>query len=95
MKEKISKTLYVLRAVNRLTSKETAFQLGVSQSEYSKLETGRKDITLQRLKTIAEFYDIELLTLLEIIFTNDQTLHNQIKTGAYSAYIKQQKPVSK
>lgn len=81
MKEMISATLYTLRVTNRLTSKEMASRLGISQAQYSKIETGVKEVSLQKLKEIAAVFNIELNTLLELILKKDHTANRQAQTA--------------
>lgn len=73
MKNQISKTLYALRAVNKMSSKEVAHKLGISQSQYSKLETGEKEISLQKLEKIAAVFNMDLEELLRLILKNNGT----------------------
>jgi len=82
MKKMISKTLYTLRVTNRITSKEMAFRLGISQAQYSKIETGVKEVSLQKLKKIADAFNIELSTLLDLILQKDDPTNKQAQNAA-------------
>ena len=46
------------------TQKEMADKLGIGQVSYSQIETGKTEITLQRVSSIARILEIDLITLL-------------------------------
>jgi transcriptional regulator with XRE-family HTH domain len=50
----------MLRQLEKYTQKEIATILGVSQSFYSHLEKGIKDLTLQHKEKICEHFDMPL-----------------------------------
>ncbi len=53
-----------LRKAKGLTQKEMAEKLNIGQVGYSQIETGKTELTLQRIARIANILDIDLITLL-------------------------------
>ena len=47
-----------------ITQKEMADKLGIGQVSYSQIETGKTEITLQRVSSIARILEVDLITLL-------------------------------
>jgi transcriptional regulator with XRE-family HTH domain len=67
MSNKVAKTLHALRSLKNFTSTEMAEKLGMSQAQYSKLENGKKEISLQKLEDIAIALQLSLKDFLALI----------------------------
>jgi transcriptional regulator with XRE-family HTH domain len=52
------------RKAKGLTQKEMAEKLGIGQVSYSQIETGKTEISLQRIASIARILEVDLITLL-------------------------------
>ena len=65
--EQLSATLRTLRARNRHTQQFIAKELGITQSQYAKIENGDKDLTVPALIKLASIYRLQVHTLLEAI----------------------------
>lgn len=61
----LGKRLKTLRENRELSQENLADELKVSQSAYSKWESGQTDISYQTLCKIAEFYGTKVSELLE------------------------------
>jgi transcriptional regulator with XRE-family HTH domain len=53
-----SKIMRVLREVNGYTQEYIASELGINQNTYSKLESGQTRLTVDRVKKLAELYNV-------------------------------------
>jgi transcriptional regulator with XRE-family HTH domain len=62
--ERIYQTLRELRKKNGKTQLELGDLLGISDSAYARMERGESDITLSKLKKIANFYNYTSAELL-------------------------------
>lgn len=57
-------TIRLLREARRLSQKQMADKLGITQQAYSNLEKKPERATLERLRQIAQILQVELITLL-------------------------------
>jgi len=62
--EKIISRIIAQRKANGLTQKEMAKRLGIAQVNYGKVETGKTELTVNRLLKIAEALGINVMTLI-------------------------------
>ena len=53
-----SKIMRVLREANGYTQEYIASELGINQNTYSKLESGQTRLTVDRVKKLAELYNV-------------------------------------
>ncbi len=67
--ENLSQLLSALRIQKRLSQEYVAQKLGLSQSQYSKIESGQKDFPLGKLTIFAVVVGVEPLQLLEYLLT--------------------------
>ncbi len=58
------KRLAELRTLNKLTQKEVAERLGISQPSYIRYENGSAEPTLENLIKLADLFDVSLDDLL-------------------------------
>ena len=56
---RLSDRLYQLRTERRIPSQDVAKALGVEPPMYSRIERGTRNIKIEHLKKIAEFYQID------------------------------------
>ena len=56
----ISKRLYELRSVSKLTEKELSCKIGFAQTTYSQYETGTRRPTTMKLLSIAQYYNVSV-----------------------------------
>ena len=49
-----------LREDHDLSQSEAAMIIGTTQQQYSKIETGRSDISAKKLILLAEYYDVSV-----------------------------------
>ncbi|MGN0456630.1 MAG: helix-turn-helix domain-containing protein [Acutalibacteraceae bacterium] len=68
-----------LREDRDLTQKEIAGMLGMSQTGYSKYETGENDVPTHILLKLADYYDTSVDYILGR--TNDKTPYKRTKTN--------------
>lgn len=54
-----NKIMKVLRDVNGYTQEYIASELGINQNTYSKLESGQTKLTVDRVKRLAELYNVD------------------------------------
>lgn len=69
-----------LREDNDLKQIDLAKLLQISQAQYSRIENGENDITLDSLIRLARFYDVSADYLLEL--TNEKNSKNKVKQNA-------------
>lgn len=69
-----------LREDNDLKQVDLAKLLQISQAQYSRIENGENDITLDSLIRLARFYDVSADYLLEL--TNEKSNKNKEKQNA-------------
>ncbi len=68
-----------LREDNDLTQENLARVLNISQAQYSRIETGENQITLDSLIRIAMFYNVSTDYILDL--TNEKKYYSKKKTG--------------
>lgn len=68
-----------LREDRDLTQKEIAGMLGMSQTGYSKYETGENDVPTHILIKLADYYDTSVDYILGL--TNEKTPYKRTKTN--------------
>ncbi len=61
----ISKNIRRLREAKGLSQENIAFDLGISQSTYSKIERDASNITVARLMKIAELLDVDVYDIFD------------------------------
>ncbi len=76
---KVYKRIKDLREDRDLTQKEIAGMLGMSQTGYSKYETGENDVPTHILLKLADYYDTSVDYILGR--TNDKTPYKRTKTN--------------
>ncbi len=62
--EKFRNRIVEQRKAKGLTQKEMAEKLNIAQVNYSKIETGQTQLTVERLVSIARILEVDLITLL-------------------------------
>ena len=72
-----------LRLANGLSQTEIAFELGISQKAYSKIENGYVKLTHEKIKKLSEFYKVtpDFLCSLSCCCINDNDI--KLKTIEY------------
>lgn len=78
--------LYIARKNRDLRQKDAAIVLGISQSQYSKLELGKIDATVSQLVILAELFNTSLEWILNIK-TNNLTSAENLELENYKRYI--------
>lgn len=63
--------MHALRALNNYTSKEMADRLGISQGQYSKIESGKKEVSLEMLERISTALNIKLKDFMEMVLNDN------------------------
>lgn len=64
LNEKVGKNLRVLRLMNEMSQDDVEFGVDVSRSTLSKIENGTGKIDLVRLERFAEFFKVDVITIL-------------------------------
>lgn len=77
----ISKNIRRLREAKGLSQENIAFDLGISQSTYSKIERDASNITVARLMKIAELLDVDVYD----IFDKDRTERKASQNNSLSS----------
>jgi len=72
---KLQEKLRLLRATKGWTQEQVAEKLKMSPNGYGSIERGETNVSLKRLKKIAEIYDIDLT---ELLATGDKIFCNQM-----------------
>ena len=83
----IGNRIFVARKNKGLKQAEICMQLGIGQSTYSYIETGRKDINLPVLFALSEILDVSISWIIgddSEDFTNDELLEIE----KYKKYIR-------
>lgn len=70
-KQLILDSIIKSRKEKGLTQKDMAEKLNISQSMYSRLETGSEEITLSRLQEILSILDVDIYQLLKVSMNED------------------------
>jgi transcriptional regulator with XRE-family HTH domain len=78
--EDIGNKIRLLRVVSGYPQEYVAFQLGISQSAYSRQESGRTQLSLMQIKTICKVYELTMIELFENS-TND-LIHKLVKSNS-------------
>lgn len=72
--EIIGKNIKSYREKSNLTQSQVADYLGISRELISLFETGQREINLKKLESLADFFGVELLDLIEedreLVFTD-------------------------
>ena len=66
IRKNISEIIRTIREEKQLTQLYMAKKMRVTQQAYSKMENNPENVTLKRLRDIAELLGVELITLLGI-----------------------------
>ena len=67
-----------IRELKGYSQEYIAEKLGISQSAYCQIERDEKNMTIERIQTIAHILDIDPM---ELINFNEQTIFNNCKVG--------------
>ena len=69
-----------LRLANGLSQTEIAFELGISQKAYSKIENGYVKLTHEKIKKLSEFYKVtpDFLCSLSCCCINDNDINDYL-----------------
>lgn len=59
------KKIKVMREMNQLTQEEVAEQLGMSTTGYAKIERGQTNMSVEKLKQIAQIFNVNVAQLLD------------------------------
>lgn len=59
------KKIKVMREMNQLTQEEVAEQLGMSITGYAKIERGQTNMSVEKLKQIAQIFNVNVAQLLD------------------------------
>lgn len=65
----ISGRLRGARELHKLSAHETAIRAGVSDEEYNSWENGHPELSMEKMKKLADFYQVNVLFLLGKDFT--------------------------
>lgn len=68
--DKIINRIVEYRKIRGITQQEIASKLGIAQVNYSKIESGKTSLTVDRLLNIARILKVDLITLLFPEFDN-------------------------
>ena len=68
-KKLIGKRLKALREVNNLTQEYIAFNIGISQTGYCKIESGNSNVSIKALRTILALHNIKISDFLSAKLT--------------------------
>lgn len=71
-KQKILDGIFTIRKQKGITQKEMAEKLDVGQSMYSQLESGKQEISLERLEEILKVIDCDIVDLLKVCISKDE-----------------------
>ncbi|MDJ1503571.1 helix-turn-helix transcriptional regulator [Xanthocytophaga agilis] len=79
----IGETIRQFRILKKLSHKDVAFQLGITQQAYSKIERDETRITVDRLSQIASVLDMDMYYILfPTKYESYQNLQSAILSGA-------------
>lgn len=70
MKKKIGKRVQMIRLENNVTQEQMADLLCISTSAYCKIEYGETDLTLTRIKRLAEIFNMSEVELASRLLSN-------------------------
>lgn len=70
MKKKIGKRVQMIRLENNITQEQMADLLCISTSAYCKIEYGETDLTLTRIKRLAEIFNMSEVELASRLLNN-------------------------
>lgn len=73
MKKKIGKRIQIIRLQNNVTQEQMADALCISTSAYCKLEYGETDLTLTRVKKLAEIFNMPMLEFINRLLDGIET----------------------
>jgi transcriptional regulator with XRE-family HTH domain len=62
----IANRIYMARKDKYLKQEDVGNALGIKQSSYSDLETGKRDMTVPELLTLADLFDVPVTWLLDL-----------------------------
>ena len=72
MRDELSEKIRLIRLSKNLSQQNIADELGITVSAYSNMERGVTEITIQRLKKIAQILQVNLNDLITDNILNDQ-----------------------
>ena len=70
--ELVGKVVQIIREKKDISQAEACQILEMSQPSYSKIETGKKLITIDLLKGISEMFEMSLVDLIKIVEKSDK-----------------------
>ena len=70
-----SEKIKIMREMNQWTQEEVAEKLGMSTTGYAKIERGQTNVSVEKLKQIAQVFNVNVAQLLDdnerfVLFTN-------------------------
>ncbi|WP_455012061.1 helix-turn-helix domain-containing protein [Haemophilus parahaemolyticus] len=70
-----SEKIKIMREMNQWTQEEVAEKLGMSTTGYAKIERGQTNVSVEKLKQIAQIFNVNVAQLLDdnerfVLFTN-------------------------
>ncbi|MDJ1501173.1 helix-turn-helix transcriptional regulator [Xanthocytophaga agilis] len=68
---KIGNAIRIFRHLKKMTHKEVAFQLGITQQAYSKIERDESSISVERLIDIADVLEVDIKQILNYSSTEE------------------------
>ncbi|NJL14751.1 MAG: helix-turn-helix transcriptional regulator [Microscillaceae bacterium] len=85
--QKIGKKLRILRNLHDYTQESVAFQLGISQKTYSRLEKDESPLDTALIDCVAQLYKISKLVLFRFFETDEKVFIQKIAetNGVYNA----------
>ena len=72
MRDELSEKIRLIRLSKNLSQQNIADELGITVSAYSNMERGDTEITIQRLKKIAQILQVNINDLITDNILNDQ-----------------------
>jgi transcriptional regulator with XRE-family HTH domain len=86
-KIEIGNKLFLIRNSKNLKQIEVSEALGISQSTYSKIESGKYDITLSMLFNISEYFGVSIEWILGIKDNVELTSNESLEVEKFINYI--------
>lgn len=76
-----SEKIKIMREMNQWTQEEVAEKLGMSTTGYAKIERGQTNVSVEKLKQIAQIFNVNVAQLLDdnerfVLFTNVDNYSN-------------------
>jgi putative transcriptional regulator len=81
IKEKIINNIKTIRESKNLTADYIAQQMGISQSTYSRKETGESDFSLTELIRLGEVFEVSVSKIIDMDLANVINQYNNYPSG--------------